>query len=145
MSEEHPEDLPKTKPGFSRIPPKPPTLTARDLGDDTSPHPITVSLTEHRRLPDKSETSLPIADFTFDSSRSNHDNKIVTLRDIAPLFISVSYLANKGGMLSVTVNQLGRDLASLHSRAPFNAFSTFRLSNDATIMISFFQGKKVKL
>ena len=141
MSDERPEDFPKTQPAFARIPPWPPKKTARGLADDERPHSIAVVFTEHRERPDKTESSERIADFSFDPRRSRLTHETLTLRDLPSLFVTASYTAESGAV-SVMVLQSGRELLSISSPGPTDAFSTFRLSNDVVVSIIIHQKSK---
>jgi len=139
MSEDHPEDFPKTQPAFAHIPPWPPKETTRDAEDDGRPYSIHVSFVESYERHGKTESSLPIADFVFKSGHRKHEHETVTIRDLAPLFISALLLPDHGGMLSIGVSQSGQELLSVHCRSPYRTFANFRLSSDTTIMISIFR------
>jgi hypothetical protein len=134
MSDERPEDLPKTQPAFARIPPWPPKKTARGLVDDEKPLSIAVMFTEHRQRPGKTESSERIADVTFDPRRSRLIHETLTLRDLPPLFVTASYTADTGAV-TVMVLQSERELLSISSPGPTDAFSTFRLSSEVVISI----------
>jgi hypothetical protein len=142
MSDKHPDDLPKTQPAFARIPPWPPKQTARDLDDNGKPYTISVSFIEHRLQSGKTESNLPIIDFTFESGRSKRELKTLTLSGTLPLSVMVDYISD-GGLLNVMVQQSERVLASVGSRGRGNVYSTFRISNDVDISIFIFRTHKV--
>ena len=97
--------------------------------------------TEHRERPDKTESSERIADFSFDPRRSRLTHETLTLRDLPSLFVTASYTAESGAV-SVMVLQSGRELLSISSPGPTDAFSTFRLSNDVVVSIIIHQKSK---
>lgn len=134
VSDERPEDLPKTQPSFARIPPWPPKKTACDLVDDNKPLSIAVAFTEFRARPDKTESVERIAEFTYDPSRSRIDQKTLTLQDVSPLLVTTSYSADSGA-LTVMVLQSERELLSISSPGPTDVFSTFRLSSNVVMAI----------
>lgn len=134
MSDEHPEESPKTQSAFARVPPWPPKKTARDLADDAKPNFIAVMLFEHRQQPDKTETHEYLADYTIDPTGNRSKNVIVTLQGLPRLLLSISYAADTGGV-TVMLFQVERALLTLSSPGPADVFSTFPLSSEVAISV----------
>lgn len=142
MSDEHPEDLPKTQPEFALIPPWPPKPTARDLEDNGEPFLITVSFMEHLRLPDKSWSSVPIATFTFDASRAKQEDKTLPRPDGSPLSVVAGYSPHNGGLLSVLLRQTGGVLGTLSCFGSYSVQSIIWISSENCIITTVSQKRK---
>lgn len=145
MSDEHPEDWPKTQPDFARVPPWPPKQTTQDLGDDGKHFLIRVSFTENHRLPDESRSRKPLAEFTFESNHGKQENFQVASYDGSSLSGFAAYSPDgygSRGLLSVLIRHDEAVLATVSCIGSYNVHSTAWLSPENTIIISVSQMRK---
>lgn len=87
MSDENPETAAIEEAALARIPPWPPQ---EETGGDDG-HAIVVVISEHRRRADKTESTDRIVDFTIDPRRNRSFLENISVRDLPPMSVSVSY------------------------------------------------------
>src|ERR1035438_10235518 len=110
MGHQHPDTSMVTETALARIPPWPPQEEAG--GDDG--RSIVVVLNEHRRRADNTESSDKIVDFSIDPARNRSFLQSISVRDLPPLLVSVSYFTSTRSV-SVMVQEGARDLLTLSS------------------------------
>jgi hypothetical protein len=130
MSNEHSSTSVVGGAALARIPPWPPQ---DETGGDDG-HSIVVVINEHRRRADNTESLDRIVDFAIDPRRNRSILEKITVRDLPPLLLSVSYFKATQSV-TVMVQEGARDLLTLSSPGPADSYVTGRLSPDIVISI----------
>jgi hypothetical protein len=122
----------------ARIPPWPPQEPTGDGGESR----MAVVFYEHREADGETKGDEHLAVVTFDPRRSRDTHEHLSPRGVPPLFATIHYAADTGG-LSIMLLQSERDLLTVSSPGPADTYTTVRLSDETCLSILVHRNAKV--